>query len=86
MLGKKIGSHFLRVSSTGWKTTCQLLLTICDPNKQAQRQRHSVTQDYLDKIELLHQLWFHLSSVLQLPNKSVWRMKRQGPIQGNTHD
>ena len=53
---------------------CQLLLTICDANKQAQCQRHSVRQDNLDKIEFLHQFWCHLSSsILQVPNTSVWR-------------
>ena len=68
-MGKKIGSHSLRVAEAlVGRRDCQLLLTICDANKQAQCQRHSVTQDNLDKIEFLHQFWCHLSSsILQVP-------------------
>ena len=59
MLGKKLGSHSLRVAEacTGWKTrfVSSPLLTICDANEPAQRQRLTIgDKDHPDKIEFLH--------------------------------
>ena len=62
ILGKKIGSYSLSVAEALFgRLICQPLMTICGANGQAQRQRHPVIQNRLDKTKLLYQLWRHFN-------------------------